>query len=1000
MQHPFICEHGHRWELPAGPADATLDGAPPCPTCGAPGRAARANGTTAPTLDSASPEVAAPAGTQVPGYEIVRELGRGGMGVVYLARQVSLGRLVALKMVLSGAHAGERERKRFHAEAGAVAKLKHANIVQIHEIGDVDGRPFFSLEFVDGGSLADRLTGTPLPAREAATLLIPIARAAQAAHDEGIVHRDLKPANVLLADGKQTGPIVDATPMLTDFGLAKSVGSADGPTQSGAILGTPSYMAPEQAQGHSRDVGPPVDIYALGAILYELLTGRPPFRAETPLDTVMQVVTQEPVPPRQLQPKCPRDLETIALKCLQKEPRKRYATAGDLADDVQRFLNGEPIHARPVGPFGRAWRWAKRNKAVAALLAILFIVMSAGLVVTSALLVRAHREHQKAVTQEAAAKTQEAAAKIQEAAAKTQEAAAKAQEARAKANLLRAVDAVNRMMTRVADERLAYVPQFEDERRQILEDAVRFYHEFLEQEANDAQLRRATGRAHLRLGKVFLSLGRYEQARDAFQQAVRIHDQLAADFPSDPDHRNDLALALTHHGGVQRLLNHLELADPDYARARQLAEELVASAPGEPEYHVTLAETLAQLGFHSLQQRRIDAARSSFRKSVEEWGALVDGHPGEFRYAFERAKVRSNLGYLLLNIGDLGEAERFLHAAIAEFEQLRSAHPEQTRGIEPVAAEARLNLAAVFVATNRLARADEPLQRGLKVYERLVANYALMPGYRLTLARGYQTAGMLALARNMSDQAETDLLKATALLEELGRAHPEAFFHGIILRVCWGDLVRLYRQTNRPEKALEIAEKAVKNAREDARAAPKTSIIHIEFPRWVMIQCEVLHELKRDADATPLLKEGLDHARSHLMKEPGADQMLNVMRVALAIALVRVGEYRPALAEADDIINPMPRDQNTVYNVACIYSLVAVAERKDAALDSARRAAQAEEHANRAISLIKQLHRDNYFRPPARAANFWADTDLIPLLARDDFRKWAEDSISRPKKDK
>src|SRR5262245_42379048 len=428
MQQPFTCDQGHRWELPSSPADATLDGAPPCPTCGAPGRAARTDGATAPTLDGAPTISATTDVIHVPGYEIIRELGRGGMGVVYLARQVKLNRLVALKMVLSGAHAGERERVRFLAEASAVAKLRHANIVQIHEIGEVDGRPFFSLEYVDGGSLADKLSGTPLPARDAAALMIPIARATQAAHDAGIVHRDLKPANVLLAgSGKidPTGPmgamapILKASPKLTDFGLAKSLDSADGPTQTGAVLGTPSYMAPEQAQGHSRNIGPAVDIYALGAILYELLTGRPPFRAETPLDTIMQVVSQEPVPPRQLQPKCPRDLETIALRCLQKEPRKRYARARECADELQRFVNGEPIHARPVGPVGRAWRWAKRNKAVAALLAILFLVMSGGLVATSALLVRAHREHKKAV----------------------------AQEARAKANLLTAVDAVNRMMT-------------------------------------------------------------------------------------------------------------------------------------------------------------------------------------------------------------------------------------------------------------------------------------------------------------------------------------------------------------------------------------------------------------------------------------------------------------------------------------------------------------------------------------------------------------------------
>jgi serine/threonine-protein kinase len=224
----------------------------------------------------------------VPGYEVLGELGRGGMGVVYKARQVKLNRLVALKMILAGGHASEADLLRFKSEAEAVARLRHANVVQIHEVGESEGRPFFSLEFVDGGSLAARLDGTPWPPRQAAQLVQTLARAMHAAHQRGIIHRDLKPANVLLAE--------DGTPKITDFGLAKQMDSQRGQTQTGAVLGTPSYMAPEQAgykpDAQARGVGPAADVYALGAILYELLTGRPPFRAETPLDTVLQGVSR------------------------------------------------------------------------------------------------------------------------------------------------------------------------------------------------------------------------------------------------------------------------------------------------------------------------------------------------------------------------------------------------------------------------------------------------------------------------------------------------------------------------------------------------------------------------------------------------------------------------------------------------------------------------------------------------------------------------------------
>jgi hypothetical protein len=280
-------------------------------------------------------------------------------------------------MILAGAHAGAHELSRFRAEGEAVARLQHPNIVQIHEVGESEGRPFFSLEYVDGGTLDRKLNGTPQPPRDAARFVQTIARAVQYAHDRGIVHRDLKPANILLASADGGSKIEDrkasildpqsSTPKITDFGLAK-LDNAAGDTRSGAILGTPSYAAPEQAAGRTHEIGPAADIYALGAILYEVLTGRPPFRGETPMDTLMMVVTQEPIAPRQLQPKVARDLETICLKCLHKSPRQRYGSAGELGDDLGRFLNGEPILARPASGPERAWRWARRYPVAAALL--------------------------------------------------------------------------------------------------------------------------------------------------------------------------------------------------------------------------------------------------------------------------------------------------------------------------------------------------------------------------------------------------------------------------------------------------------------------------------------------------------------------------------------------------------------------------------------------------------------------------------------------------------
>jgi WD40 repeat protein/CubicO group peptidase (beta-lactamase class C family)/Flp pilus assembly protein TadD len=325
----------------------------------------------------------APGMVPVPGYELLGELGRGGMGVVYQARQTALNRVVALKMILSGEHSGPAERARFLAEAEAVARLQHAGIVQVYETGTHDGRPFMALEYVAGGPLDRALAGTPQPPRAAAALVEQLARAMDYAHAQGVVHRDLKPGNVLLAACGLAGggapppakPQAAFVPKITDFGLAKRVEGGSDLTRTGAIVGTPSYMAPEQA-GSGPPVGPPADIYALGAILYECLVGRPPFKAATPLDTVMQVVHDEPVTVRRLQPKCPRDLETITLKCLQKAPARRYATAGELAEDLRRFLGGEPIRARPVGPVERAAKWARRRPAAAALLAVVTLAVA------------------------------------------------------------------------------------------------------------------------------------------------------------------------------------------------------------------------------------------------------------------------------------------------------------------------------------------------------------------------------------------------------------------------------------------------------------------------------------------------------------------------------------------------------------------------------------------------------------------------------------------------
>ena len=365
-----------------------------------------------------------PAGTdsewpRVPGYEILSELGRGGMGVVYKARQVALQRTVALKMLLTGTHAGPKDVARFRAEAAAIARLQHPNIVQIYDVGEAAGRPYFALEFVPGGSLAQHLQGTPQPVRPAAQMVETLARAVHAAHANGVVHRDLKPANILLQKD-EAGRMKDESkpdsasvsffiphpssfvPKITDFGLAKRVDGSEevaglrGPTVTGELLGTPNYMAPEQAATPRQAVGPAADVYALGAILYEMLTGRPPFAGETPLATVLQVLHTEPVSVTSLAPNVPRDLETICLKCLQKEPRRRYGSALELAEDLHRFLISQPIRARPPSALYRWHKFAQRKKALVVGVLGILVALVGGAVTSGLFALRATEQRDRA----------------------------------------------------------------------------------------------------------------------------------------------------------------------------------------------------------------------------------------------------------------------------------------------------------------------------------------------------------------------------------------------------------------------------------------------------------------------------------------------------------------------------------------------------------------------------------------------------------------------------
>jgi hypothetical protein len=434
-------------------------------------------------------------GLTPPGYEILCELGRGGMGVVYKARHVSLNRVVALKTILVGPHASVPQRARFRAEAEAAARLQHPNVVQVFDVGEHASCPFLAMEYVAGGSLASRLDGTPVPPRAAATLTRTLADAVHAAHRAGVIHRDLKPANVLIAG--------DGTPKITDFGLAKRFDAGDGHSATGDILGTPSYMSPEQAEGRVSEVSPATDVYALGSILYELLTGRPSFKAATPLETVRQVLAMEPVPLRRLQPDVPRDLETVCLKCLEKAPEKRYPSAEALAEDIRRFLAGAPVLARPGGLPERFARWCRRQPALAAAGGLAAVLVASLVTFSVAFGVQRTR----------------AAERLRQ------------ERELASARFTLALGAVKDYHTGVSEDILLKQPEFKDLQARLLRAPQAFYERLrasLEAGGTtDREGREALAEACENLGDLTLRIGSPNDAEADYVQALAVRDAMA-----------------------------------------------------------------------------------------------------------------------------------------------------------------------------------------------------------------------------------------------------------------------------------------------------------------------------------------------------------------------------------------------------------------------------------------------------------------------------------------
>jgi len=687
-----------------------------------------------------------PSGTDVPGrfgnYDLLAEIGCGGMGVVYRARQRTADRIVALKLI-------RRDRlvalprdtqtgliQRFQQEGQTAAQLDHDHIVTVYEVGEVDGQPFFSMRLVDGLSVADVLRDGPLDNRRAATYMESVSRAVHEAHVHGILHRDLKPQNVLI-DEKSDRALV------ADFGLAKLTEVAEEMTRAGEVMGTPQFMSPEQAQDAS-SVTARSDVYSLGATLYHMLTARPPFQAATGMETLRQVIDQEPVPPRQLNRSIDLDLETICLKCLEKDPSRRYVSAELLADDLSHYLNHQPIKARRTGVLGRAWRLCRRNPrtAVAATLAVAFLIVA--LVATTV----GYVETTAALESAEAAREQD----------------------KETARLAR--DAIDRFFTRVSEYELLDQPGMQPLRQDLLEDAIDYYRQFLARRGSDPLIRDELAMTHFRVGRITELVESPEKALPSYERARVVQHQLAAERPADLARLKALSDTENRIGRALHQMQILDEALDAYAEAAAIRERLAKAAPDNNEYQRALANVQMNIGLVERDRDDLKEARRKMDQAQAIRRRLLATRQTDYELRRDFARGHFNLAIVAIYDEDYAAADESFKEATAVFEDLAESSSNRLANTYRLATCYRL-WADLKSEQGNPSAAIELYDKSRKGMELLAVANPDVAEYRFTLAGLYMNLGLLHSERKEWGAALAPLEKAHTHLAALLMEQPD-----------------------------------------------------------------------------------------------------------------------------------------------------------------------------------------------------------------------------------
>jgi len=955
------------------------------------------------SLTPASPPARTAAPERIGDYEILHELARGGMGVVYKAKQSRLDRIVALKMILGGVYADPEMIERFTREATALAQLQHPNIVQIYEVNEHDGQPYFSLEFVEGGSLAQKLSGTPMPPKDAAALVETLAAAIDAAHEKGIIHRDLKPANVLLTK--------DGTPKITDFGLAKKM-EDDGRTRTGAIMGTPSYMAPEQASGLVKELGPLADVYALGAILYEALTGRPPFKGATLLDTLEQVRSTEPVPPSRLQTKCPRDLETICLKCLQKEPSRRYSTALTLAQDLRRFQEGRPIRAQPVSRSEIAWRWCQRNPVVAGLLTVVVIL---GIAVTIVSVVSAVQSRKSAT---APKKERDEKDRERLGAIGARDRARGVLESMVSEESLDQLSRARRLSTpqrQFLESMVSYYREYaaeapatpEESRRQALayvqmgkmlqilgkhQDAAESYrvalpiYASLQSSGEMQQLdHRQWGVAHNNLGVVQLKLGEWHQSRIALVEGLRIREQIIAADPKNLTIAAEIAASHSNLAVLMGRMGDLNGKKKELLAAVAIMERVNSLRADNAEFESVLGRLKSNLGELHMNLGEWPDARKQLQDTQQLQAALTKRLPEVHEYAYEYSLTLQNTAVMHRANQNRDAAQQANSNAIRELERLRRDRPSVPEYARELAAAQNM-LSELLLAAGDQKGATEMCQAAMKIRQQLVDENPGVVEYLSDLALSYQYYGNILAMGNDAALTRKVRLESLRLFERLVQENPVNSDFAISLGGAYcnfgldeldrGNLEEGVKQLNKAIHTLEPVHAKNPNDR--------TARNFLRNSHWA--RAESLDKLKKHAAAKA------DWDRTMQLDEGPDTPIIHATHLSSLAKNFRIND---AIAETERLLNEKDAPGIVCYAGACVYAL-AVREQlmKEKGIPTDDAKATIEKQSARALQLLELALTRKY----DKITDAIHDGDLASLRKRADFQAFLKKLPTTPKK--